>query len=94
MQKDEVLAILKSKKSSFHISDFVLFGSYAKGTNHDKSDVDIAFILEEGHRLSFEQYLALEEELSKSFNAKIDLMNFKKINPLVKMDAKRDFIYV
>ena len=94
MNKNEVIETLKSKKNSFNISNFILFGSYAKGTNNKDSDVDIAFILKDGYKLSFDKYLELEEELSKSLKAKIDLMNFKKLNPLIKLDAKKDFIYV
>ena len=94
MNKNEILETLKAKKNSFNISNFILFGSYANGTNHKESDVDIAFILQDGCKLSFDKYLQLEDELTKSFKAKIDLMNFKKLNPLIKMDAQKDFIYV
>ncbi|MBU1659067.1 nucleotidyltransferase domain-containing protein [bacterium] len=94
MNKNEILNVLKDKKSDFNISQFVLFGSFAKDMNHQDSDIDIAYILEKGSKMSFERYLKLEEELSKSLEAKVDLMNFKKLNPLIKFDAKEDFIYV
>ncbi|MGE4420227.1 MAG: nucleotidyltransferase family protein [Sulfurimonas sp.] len=94
MNKNEILNILKDKKSDFNISQFILFGSYAKEVSRQDSDIDIAYILKEGCKMSFEKYLKLEEELTQKLHTKVDLMNFKKLNPLIKFDAKEDFIYV
>jgi predicted nucleotidyltransferase len=38
--------------------------------------------------------MEIEEELKKAFNTKIDLINVKRLNPLVRMNAQKDFIYV
>ena len=54
----------------------------------------ILTILKENSKLSFDRYIELEDELHKSLKQSIDLMNFKKLNPLVKLNAQRDFIYV
>jgi len=94
MNKDDVLKFLKQKKETLPIKQFVLFGSFSNGSNHDKSDIDIAYILKDGFKLSFSKYLDLENELTTHFKTKIDLMNYKKLNPLVKLNAKKDFIYV
>lgn len=94
MDKEEILKILKQKKELFPIKQFILFGSFANGSNTTKSDVDIAYILKDGFRLSFDKYLELESELSSYFKTNIDLINYKKLNPLVKLNAKKDFIYV
>lgn len=34
MNKNEILDILKDRKSDFNIAQFVLFGSFAKEVNH------------------------------------------------------------
>ena len=51
MDKTEVIAKLKEYKKllSKHMKfdDLVLFGSYAKGTQREDSDVDVAIILDE-----------------------------------------------
>ena len=94
IEKDEIITILKNTKNDFDINQFVLFGSVSTNTNHKNSDIDIAYILKDGYKLSFDKYLKLEEELSITLKAKIDLMNFKKLNPLIKLDAQKDFIYV
>jgi len=98
MKKNEILDFLRANKDSFfqryHISNLVLFGSFARGDNKQGSDVDILYRLSEGCKMSFDSYVNFENELSKAFGTKIDLINEKKLNPLVKIEAKKDFIYV
>jgi len=49
MDKGEALEIanlyIESISSKYNISQAILFGSFAKGTNHDDSDIDIAIIV-------------------------------------------------
>lgn len=51
MDKTEVIAKLKEYKKllsrQLNFEALVLFGSYAKGTQHDDSDVDVAIVLDE-----------------------------------------------
>lgn len=94
MNKLQIQEILKSKKAIYHIKNFILFGSVANGTDTNKSDIDIAYIENEKSRLNFENYLKLENELENIFGAKVDLINFKKFNPLIKLHSQKDFIYV
>lgn len=94
MNKANILEILESKKSTYNIKNFILFGSVANETNTNESDIDIAYIENEKSRLNFDNYLKLENELQNIFNAKIDLINYKKFNPLIKLHSKKEFIYV
>lgn len=49
MDKGEALRIasayIESISAKYNIKQAILFGSYAKGTNHDDSDIDIAIIV-------------------------------------------------
>lgn len=49
MDKREALRIagvyIDSIRSKYNIKQAILFGSFAKGTNHDDSDIDIAIIV-------------------------------------------------
>ena len=94
MTKENILEVLKTKKTTYCIKKFILFGSVASGTNTNNSDIDIAYIEDENIRLNFDNYLKLENELKKIFNAKIDLINYKKFNPLIKLHSQKEFIYV
>lgn len=98
MTKDEILNFLMLNKKSFekkyHISQMAIFGSFARGDQHEKSDVDIVYTLSEGSKLSYDRYIELENELTNAFGTKIDLINAKKFNPLIMLEASKDLIYV
>ena len=94
MNQSDILEVLKTKKTVYNLKNFILFGSVASQTNTSDSDIDIAYIEEEKSRLNFDNYLKLENELKTIFNTKIDLINYKKFNPLIKLHSKKDFIYV
>jgi predicted nucleotidyltransferase len=42
MNKEDILEVLKSKKASYHLKNFILFGSVSSATNTTNSDIDIA----------------------------------------------------
>ena len=86
----KVLEVLKNQKEKFNIDKFVLFGSFVKSDKYN--DIDIAYISKQ--KLNFQKYLDLERDLEDKLNTKIDLLNFDKINPLIKINAKKDFVYV
>jgi len=98
MTKTQILTFLKANKENFatkyHISKLILFGSYARDEYHPNSDIDLIYSLQEGAKLSFDQYITLEEELKKAFETKVDLVNEKRLNPLVKIQDQKDFINV
>lgn len=94
MDKSDIIEVLKNKKSVYHIKNFILFGSFANGTNTAQSDIDIAYIENEKSRLNFDNYLKLESELQDIFDTKIDLINYKKFDSLVKLHSQKEFIYV
>jgi len=90
MEKETILEVLQSKKRFYHLKHFILFGSFAKDEANENSDIDIAYIEDETHRLSFKKYIKLES----IFHKKVDLLNYKKFNPLIKLHSKDSFIYV
>ena len=53
MDKTEIIAKLKEYKKllskQMKFDDLILFGSYAKGTQKEDSDVDVAIVLEESN---------------------------------------------
>jgi len=98
MTKEIILDFLKAHKEEFlekyQIEKMAIFGSYARDDAHKKSDVDIVYQLRSGAVLSFEQYLELEEMLKNAFGIKVDLINSKKLNPLIKLYAKGEMVDV
>ena len=79
---------------SYGIEKIALFGSFARGEGREDSDVDIIYSLKDGIKISFDNYLNLEDRLKKAFETKVDLINEKRLNPLIKINALKEFIYV
>jgi len=96
MKKEQVLEYLKDHKDEFskkyQINKLALFGSFAKDTNRQDSDIDIAI----DTKLS--DYFLLydfKEELEKAFGTKVDIIRLReKMNPSLKKQILKDGIYV
>jgi predicted nucleotidyltransferase len=67
MNKEDILKVLKSKKTSYHLKNFILFGSVSSVTNTTNSDIDIAYIEDDKTRLNF-------ENKQLNFNASVNLL--------------------
>jgi predicted nucleotidyltransferase len=71
----DILSILKSErvflKNEFGVINIGLFGSYAKGTQQDDSDIDFLVEFEEPR---FDYVAGLLIYLEKKFNRKIELV--------------------
>lgn len=96
MKKEQILEYLKNHKDKFlkkyQITKLTLFGSFAKDTNKEDSDIDIAI----DTKLS--DYFLLydfKEELEKAFDRKVDIVRIReKMNPSLKKNILKDGIYV
>ncbi len=71
----------------------VLFGSYASGRAHPKSDIDIA-ILPADSTLSLGHELALAAELSRSLGREVDLVRIDRASTLVRWEIARHGVLV
>lgn len=98
MSRNDILDFLSKNKENYskkyHLSKLALFGSYARDDAKENSDIDLLYELESSYKLSLDEYLELLNELEENLKHKVDLVREKKMNPLIKLDAKEDFIYV
>jgi predicted nucleotidyltransferase len=96
-QLDELLAMLGKKKKllyqNFGVMDLAVFGSYARNQQKKDSDVDIVYLLKDKNKFGYFQYLDLEEMLSNQFKKKVELVNYKYMNPIIKQKAEKEIIY-
>jgi len=79
-------------KERYGIEEFAVFGSVAKGTDTEKSDVDIA-ILKMQIKSGFDIFRAkdfLKEKLGKD----VDMGTLNSMKTFIKNRIKKDFIYV
>jgi predicted nucleotidyltransferase len=68
-----------------------LFGSYVRGEQKKKSDVDILVEFEEP--LGYFRFIELEEYLSLKIRAKVDLVTPDALKPLIKPNIMGEAVY-
>ena len=95
MTKNEILNTLSDKKSfiekEFEVSKIGLFGSYAKDTQTDDSDIDFYV---EFKRKTFDNLAGLWVYLEELYHKKIDIIHkHKNNNKVIISNIQREVIY-
>lgn len=82
-------------KKQFGILKIGLFGSYSTNNQHQNSDIDLVYELEEGKFLGLKELYELEVFLKDLFKIdKVDVVNKKYINPIIESEMVKTVIYV
>jgi predicted nucleotidyltransferase len=96
--KDVILNFLKEKKEEFRdmfdIKKIGLYSSYSRGDHHEHSDIDIVYVLKDGNKFGYFEYVELGDILSRQFKKKVELVNYKSMNPIIKRKAEKEIIHV
>jgi predicted nucleotidyltransferase len=84
--RDEVLKILRDRKSlllqNYQISGLGLFGSYARGSQTELSDVDVLVDYEKAPSLF--KLLELRDYLSELLEIKVDIVTRNGLKPRIR----------
>jgi len=96
LTKEDILSYLKSykkeKQKQYNIKRLGLFGSYAKSTAKNSSDIDI--VVEFTKPDMFNQ-IGIMQDLKEYFKKDVDVISlWKHINPKLKKRIDKDAIYV
>jgi len=67
-----------------------LFGSFVRGKQKNRSDVDVAIEFDKDKPKSLLDLVHVENELSKIFERKVDLGIFSSINPYIIDEVKKE----
>ena len=100
MNKKEIINYLKSKKdflkNKYGITTIGLYGSYAKNEATADSDVDIFYERDKNFKLkSGLEFLSIPDTIANDLNIKkVDFVKLNSMNPIIKINAEKDFIYV
>ena len=70
-------------KEKFEVETIGIFGSYTRGEQTKKSDVDILVEFSEDARVGFFKFLDLEEFLSRKLGVKVDLVTKDALKPYI-----------
>ena len=98
MTKNDIIRFLKKKKEDFkkmfHIEKIGLYGSYSRGEQNENSDIDIVYVLKDSDKFGYFEYLELEDIIFRQFKKKVELVNYRYMNPIIKYEAEKEIIYV
>ena len=92
----EIVDILRAYKpeaaAKYGITKLGLFGSCARGEQHEGSDVDICF---EGPATGLFAFVGIKMELEQLLGCNVDLVRERPdMDDILKNDIRRDAIYV
>ena len=67
-----------------------IFGSYARGEENEKSDLDILIDFET--KVNLLELIGIEQEISESLGIKVDLITLRSVNASLKPYIESDLI--
>ena len=70
-------------REKFEVETIGIFGSYTRGEQGKKSDVDILVEFSEDAEIGFFRFLDLEEFLSRELGVKVDLVTKDALKPYI-----------
>jgi uncharacterized protein len=95
--KEYILVTLKKNKSvlsGFGIKDIGLFGSYAKGEQSDKSDIDILIDFIPGME-NYDNYMAVYDFFESLFqNERVEIVTKNGLSPYIGSKILNEVMYV
>jgi len=93
----EIVAYLKDKKAFFHerfgVTRMGVFGSFARGGQTSKSDIDLLVEFEKSKK-NIHTFLQLRRLLEKELSRKVDLGFENSLKSVVRENIKGKIIYV
>ncbi len=94
--KAQILHTLKTHKhafSRFGVRYIGLFGSYVRGEQHIKSDIDLLVDFEE-HKATFDNFMALNDLLESIFEGeKIEIVTKNGLSPYIGPKILNEVVY-
>lgn len=92
-----ILDILRANRErlrdEFGIERIGLYGSFARNEQTEKSDVDLLFDLKNEFRLSWTERQRLYQILRRKLHRKLDLVEGRYMNPIIRHYAIKEILY-
>ena len=80
-------------KERYQVETIGFFGSYARGEQNKKSDVDVLVEFSQPNTIDLFDFIELEEFLSKQLGIKVDLVTKSALKPMIKDQILKETIY-
>jgi predicted nucleotidyltransferase len=95
---EEIKEILKQHKTElkekYGVKEIGIFGSYVRGEQKKKSDIDILVEFYEDVEIGFLKFIELENYLSELVGRKVDLVTKKALKPNIGRYILKEVVYV
>jgi predicted nucleotidyltransferase len=82
--------IIKSVTKRYNPTLLGIFGSYARGEESEKSDLDI--LIDFDAKINLLELIVIEQELSELLGIKVDLITLRSVNASLKPYIESDLI--
>ena len=91
--KTKLEALKPVLKERYQVETVGFFGSYARGEQKKKSDIDILVEFSQPNTIDLFDFIELEEFLSKKLGIKVDLVTKSALKPMIKEQILKETIY-
>ena len=95
--RDQILTFLSQNKKLFrdryHIIRIGIFGSYARGDQNIKSDIDLLVEFEDNTQDLYDLKLQLKDFFKTKLGIEVDICREKYIKPRIKKSILKETIY-
>jgi uncharacterized protein len=96
MNTHDILEVLRRFKEvnadRYKIARLGLFGSGARDSRKEKSDIDVVVVFSELDALNF---IGIKQDLEEKFRCHVDVVRYReKMNPLLRKRIEREAVYV
>jgi uncharacterized protein len=88
--KSKIALLMPVLKENYHVASLEIFGSYARGEQSQKSDLDLLISFCQPYSLW--DLLDVKEYLTKKLHVKVDLVPKDSIKPLLKEQITQEAI--
>lgn len=96
LKKEDIINFLRDNKKylldKYNIEIFALYGSYSRNEATENSDIDLVY--QKRGSVSYKSFFEAEDYLNENLKKKIELVNIEYMNPVIRLTAEKDFIYV
>lgn len=95
---EDIKEILKDLQpelaKKYKIKEIGIFGSWVKGKQKRKSDLDILVEFEEDAEISLFDFIEIKEYLRKKIGVKVDLVEKKALKPYIGKIILKEVVYL
>lgn len=91
VQLEELKSLLLEK---YQIETIGVFGSYSRGEQKSKSDIDILVTFIEPNDIDLIDFIEIKQFLSRKLGVKVDLVKKNALKPIIKDKILEETIYI